>query len=136
MYGVDASEVMVRQATNRNVAGVRAGRVDLTVGSVERLPALGEPLDKALAVNSMGFWPAPAQGLKELRSKLRPGGLIAIASQPRCSGATSETSDRVAREIQALLEKAASLEPGSRPSLKPPVVCVLGVNEEPAGEPG
>src|SRR5215216_1885262 len=36
--GVDHSAVMVRQATRRNAAAVRAGRVDLRLGSAEQLP--------------------------------------------------------------------------------------------------
>ncbi len=56
VHGVDHSAVMVRQARGRNAAAVRSGRVELRAGSVEDLPTLGEPVDKILAVNSMGFW--------------------------------------------------------------------------------
>jgi len=59
VYGIDHSDVMVRQATKRNRAAVRAGLVDLRLGSVDDLPAFAEPLDKILAVNSVGFWPGP-----------------------------------------------------------------------------
>jgi SAM-dependent methyltransferase len=67
------------------------------VGSAEDLPHFGEPLDKILAVNSMGFWPQPQERLKDLRARLKPGGLIAIASQPRCPGATAQASQRAAQ---------------------------------------
>src|SRR5215469_11461900 len=39
VYGIDRSEVMVRQATRRNNTAVRAGRVRLSCGSVASLPA-------------------------------------------------------------------------------------------------
>jgi SAM-dependent methyltransferase len=126
VVGIDHSEVLVRQARRRNAAAVRAGRVDLRLGSVAELPDLGGPMDKILAVNSMGFWPDPAASLSELRARLRPGGTIAIASQPRCPGATSETSERAAREIETALERAGFLHPRIEMlALDPPVACVL-----------
>ncbi|TML91802.1 MAG: class I SAM-dependent methyltransferase [Actinobacteria bacterium] len=131
VYGIDHSDVLIRQATKRNRAAVRAGLVDLRLGSVDDLPAFAEPLDKVLAVNSVGFWPEPWERLKELRGLLRPDGQIAIASQPRCPGATRETSDRAAGEIKALLEEAGFSDTRVETlDLDPPVVCVLGANEE------
>ena len=62
VYGIDHSAVMVRQARKRNASAVHSGRVKLWAGSVEDLPTLGEPLDKILAVNSMGFWPSRRSG--------------------------------------------------------------------------
>ncbi len=131
VYGIDHSTVMVGQATRRNAAAIREGRVTLRCGSVEELPAAWESFDKILAVNSMGFWPDIPVRLKELRARLRPGRQIAIVSQPRCPGATSETSKRAAQEIQAALMAAgfsgihiATL------NLKPPVVCITGGKAE------
>ena len=128
VYGVDHSMVMVRQAARRNAAAIHAGRVDLRCGSAENLPALGAPLDAIMSVNSIGFWPDPLTRLMELRGKLRPGGQIAIASQPRCPGATKETSERAAQEIEAMLSNAGfSSCRVETLSLDPPVVCVVGV---------
>jgi len=131
VYGIDHSDVMVRQATRRNRAAVRSGLVDLRLGSVDDLPAFAEPLDKILAVNSLGFWPEPRARLKELRGLLGPGGQIAIASQPRCPGATRESSERAAAEIEALLEEAGfSRIEVETLDLDPPVVCVLATDAE------
>jgi SAM-dependent methyltransferase len=132
-YGVDHSEVMLRQATRRNAAAIAAGRASPTLGTVEALPpALGGPFDAILAVNSLGFWPAPTEGLKELRRRLRPGGRIAIASQPRYPGATASTSRNAARGIEALLRDAGYTTTRTETlDLDPPVVCVLAVNPYP-----
>src|SRR5688500_18444135 len=84
---------MLRQATRRKAASIQAGRVTLTLGTVEQLPpALDGPFDAILAVNSVGFWSDPTERLEELRRRLRSGGRIAVASQPRCPGATRSTS--------------------------------------------
>ena len=126
VMGIDHSEVMRRAATRRNAAAVRAGRVDLRLGSVESLPDFGEPLDTVLSVNSMGFWPDPAARLRTLRGALRTGGRIAIAAQPRGPGASRETAERAGREIGAAL-LAAGFGPArtSTLDLEPPVVCVI-----------
>jgi SAM-dependent methyltransferase len=126
VVGIDHSEVMVHQARRRNAAAVRAGRVDLRLGCVAALPDLDGPMDKIFAVNSMGFWPDPVASLTELRARLRPGGRIAIASQPRCPGATGETSEEAAREIETALERAGFPNPRIEMlPLDPPVACVI-----------
>jgi ubiquinone/menaquinone biosynthesis C-methylase UbiE len=126
VYGVDHSATMLKQATKRNAAAIRAQRVELIQASSDRLPAFDEPLDAALAVNSLGFWPEPTQRLIELRALLRPGGRIAIATQPRCPGATAETSTQAARDIAHRLHEAGFTEARVETlHLEPPVVCVL-----------
>src|SRR4051794_13335670 len=56
VYGVDRSEVMLRQASRRNAADIRAGKVTLVKASVEELPAVVDgPFDIILTVNSIGF---------------------------------------------------------------------------------
>jgi ubiquinone/menaquinone biosynthesis C-methylase UbiE len=123
VYGIDHSEVMVRQAGRRNAAAVRAGRVHLVHAGVDRLPSFDEPLDAIVAVNSVGFWPDPVDRLRELRRLLRPGGRIALASQPRFPGVTTE---RATRELQDLLARAGYTRIRVETlDLDPPVGCVL-----------
>jgi ubiquinone/menaquinone biosynthesis C-methylase UbiE len=131
--GADHSAVMVRQASRRNAAAIRAGRVTLVTAAADQLPAaLDGPFDAILAVNSLGFWPAPAERLTDLRRRLAPGGRIAIASQPRCPGATADTARNAASEVENLLRSAGftQLRTEILP-LSPPVACVLATS--PAG---
>jgi ubiquinone/menaquinone biosynthesis C-methylase UbiE len=132
VYGIDHSGVMLRQASRRNAAAVRAGRVTLINASIDQLPAtLDGPFDAILAVNSLGFWPAPTERLAELRRRLAPGGRIAIASQPHCHGATAGTSRSAADEVENLLRNAGftQLRTETLP-LSPPVICVLATARE------
>ena len=132
VYGIDRSDVMLRRATRRNAAAIRDGRVTLIRASVEELPpALDGPFNAIFAVNSLGFWTAPAERLEGLRRRLAPGGRIAIASQPRHPGATQDPS-LAARQIADLL-RAAGLTRTSTEilDLDPPVVCVLAANPDP-----
>ena len=126
VYGLDHSEVMLRQAAKRNAEGVRRGRVELRLGSVERLPAFDMPFDKILAVNAMQFWDQPVEPLVELRRLLRSGGRIAIAFQPRGPGATDDVATKTGLELAAALRDAGFS--GVRLetlNLKPAVVCAL-----------
>jgi SAM-dependent methyltransferase len=129
VYGLDHSEVMVRQAARRNAEGVRRGRVDVRLGSLERLPAFDLPFDKILAVNVVQFCDEPVDLLRELRRVLRSGGRIAIAFQPRGPGATDELAARTGVELAAALRDAGFSEVRVETlELEPAVVCALGIN--------
>jgi SAM-dependent methyltransferase len=127
VYRIDHSAVMLRQASRRNAAAVRARRVTLVNAPADQLPAAFDgPFDAILAVNSLGFWPAPAERLAELRRRLAPGGRIAVVSQPRCPGATAGTSRSAAEEVESLLRSAGFTHLSTETlSLSPPVICVL-----------
>jgi SAM-dependent methyltransferase len=133
VYGIDHSAVMLEQASRRNAAAIRAGRVTLIRASVDQIPpALDGPFDAILAINSLAFWPAPAERLAELRRRLAPGGRMAIASQPRCPGATADTSRNAAREIGDLLRGAGFTQMNTQTlPLSPPVACVLAASPAP-----
>jgi SAM-dependent methyltransferase len=74
VFGLDHSEVMLRQASKRNAVAIRAGRVTLVNASIDQLPAaLDGPFDAILAVNSLGFWSAPAERLAGLRRRRNRG---------------------------------------------------------------
>jgi SAM-dependent methyltransferase len=131
VVGVDHSEVMIRQARRRNRDAISAGRVRLIQAPVERLPVehlqlTSGPFDAALAVNTVGMWPEPTARLRELGGLLRPGGRIALVSQPRCPGATRATSAAAADELAALLARAGFEDLRVEMlDLDPPAACVL-----------
>jgi ubiquinone/menaquinone biosynthesis C-methylase UbiE len=126
VVGVDHSEVVIGQARRRNEAAIRAGRVRLIHTPVEKLSISDGPFDAALAVNTVGMWPDPTTQLRELRQLLRPGGRIALVSQPRCPGATAATSAAAANELAALLTEAGFEHLQTEMlDLDPPAACVL-----------
>jgi SAM-dependent methyltransferase len=129
VVGVDHSEVMIRQARRRNAAAIIAGRVRLIHAPVERLQVTDGPFDAALAVNTVGFWPEPAALLRGVGQVLRPGGRIALVSQPRCPGATAATSAKAADELAALLSEAGFEDLRFETlDLDPPAVCMLAAH--------
>ncbi|GAA5165873.1 class I SAM-dependent methyltransferase [Pseudonocardia eucalypti] len=131
VVGVDHSAVMISQARRRNRAAVRAGRVRLVHAPVEGLSFEEGPFDAALAVNTVGMWTDPAARLRELGRMLRPGGRIALVTQPRCPGATAATSAAAAGELADLLTEAGFEQLRTEMlGIDPPVACVLGVTPE------
>src|SRR5260221_4314618 len=107
VYGIDHSGVMLRQASRRNAAAIRAGRVTLMRAPVDPIPpALDGPFDAILAVNSLGFWPAPAERLAELRRRLAPGRRLAIAAHPPRPRAPADPSRSAPPEVEDLLRGA------------------------------
>jgi ubiquinone/menaquinone biosynthesis C-methylase UbiE len=128
VVGVDHSEVMIGQASRRNAAAIRAGRVRLIHAPVEHMRLIDGPFDAALAVNSLGFWSEPEARLREIGHLLRTGGRIALVSQPRCPGATASTSAAAAEELATLLREAGfSAVRRQTLDLEPPAECVLAV---------
>ncbi len=127
--GLDHSRLMVRQASRRNAALVRASRADLREGTVSRLPWADASFDKAFSINSVQFWTDPAAGVQELRRVLRPGGLLAVAIQPRSKGATEATTREWGTRLQALLREGGFTAVRLEMKRLSPVsaVCVLGV---------
>jgi hypothetical protein len=94
---------------------------------VERLPDLGAPFDAALAVNTVGFWSDPVAALTIIAGKLRPGGTVALVSQPRTRGATVEDTRAADQRFRDLLEQAGyeDMRSEALEDLDPPAVCVL-----------
>src|SRR6266498_5219467 len=95
--GIDLSDTMVMQASKRNSAAIRSGRVLLQQGSESPLPFEDNKFNKVFAVNSMQFWSNPIAGLQEIRRVLRPAGRIVITIQPMWA--------KTEEEVQSVAEK-------------------------------
>jgi ubiquinone/menaquinone biosynthesis C-methylase UbiE len=128
VVGIDHSELMLRVASRRNAEAIRAGRVELLLGSVDALPRFEAPFDKALAVNVYMFWKDPTAVLAALRRVLRPGGVIALTLQPRRPGATADDTRAAAERMAASLGDAGFREVRTEILEMAPVAaaCVLG----------
>lgn len=76
--GVDHSDTMVRQASQRNRKAVREGRVELKQGSSSKLSFDDASFDKVWEANSFHHWPSQEEGLGEVRRVLKDGGLLML----------------------------------------------------------
>ncbi len=106
IVGIDHSEVMLRQATKRNSAAMRDGRVALQLGSASSPLAFNELFDKIFTINSIHFWHEPVDCLRALHGLLKPGGLIVVTIQPSTRNVTDATTKIIGDEIAANLATA------------------------------
>jgi SAM-dependent methyltransferase len=127
VVGIERSPVMVRQARRRNTASIKGGLVQLHLAPVERLPSeLGGPFDKLLAINTVGFWEDAGARLADLAGRMRHGGRVALVSQPRCTGASAQTTVAAGDELAGYLRAGGFREIYCETlDLHPPAVCVL-----------
>lgn len=130
VVGIDHSELMLRQARRRNAKAIRAGRVELLLGSADALPRFEGRFDKVMAVNVYMFWKDPVPVLRGLRQVMNPGGVVALTLQPRNRGATAHDTRLAAERMTASLLAAGFGEVRTEILEMAPVAaaCVLGRN--------
>ena len=80
--GVDISEVMLSEASQRNAPGISSGQIDLRQADAAQLPFAASSFDKVFTINTFHLWPDTLAGLAEARRVLKPGGTLAIVEQP------------------------------------------------------
>jgi ubiquinone/menaquinone biosynthesis C-methylase UbiE len=126
--GIDHSDVMVKQASKRNAAAIKAGRVQLQLGSANRLPYPEAHFDKVFAINSAQFWKDSVTTLAEVGRVLKPGGWAALAVQPRSKGATEDHAHQAGKGLADAMKKAGFTEVHceSRPMKPVSTVCAMG----------
>ncbi len=83
VVGIETSQAMLKRARWRFRRALRAGRLELADADVARLPHADESFDRALAVQTIYFWPNVEGGLRELRRVLRAGGRLVLATAPK-----------------------------------------------------
>ncbi len=111
--GIDLSDTMVMQASKRNSAAIRSGRVLLQQGSESPLPFEDNKFNKVFAVNSMQFWSNPIAGLQEVRRVLKPGGRVVITIQLMWAKTEEEVqmvSEKVVFQLKQVGIKQVRLE--------------------------
>jgi len=83
--GVDVSTTMVQQGQARYRTLIQAGRMDLKVGTADRLPYPAAHFSRAVSVNSIFYWPDAAQAISELSRVLRDDGRVVLCFTDKAS---------------------------------------------------
>jgi len=107
--GVDPSDVMVDQAVARNRQAIDAGRVALTLGSVDALPFADGQFSRVVAVSNFHIWPSRLEGVREVQRVLRDGGRFVVCVRRALKSPWPWSSPGVSvsqlRRDQSLLEE-------------------------------
>ena len=85
--GIDISELMVAEATAFNRALVAAGRATFHRTSSAMIPFDVGTFDRAVAINTIYFWPEPVRDLAEIRRVLKPTGVLGLAAMTPAAAA-------------------------------------------------
>jgi ubiquinone/menaquinone biosynthesis C-methylase UbiE len=83
--GVDVSATMVQRGQARYQPLIQAGKMDLKVGSADRLPYPAALFSRAVSVNSIFYWPDAAQASSELSRVLRDDGRVVLCFTDKAS---------------------------------------------------
>lgn len=79
LRGVDISEDMVANAARRCAAEIESGRVQLSMGSVMKLPFADRSFDAIYTVNTHYFWPDAEGSFREIARVMKPGAVFLLA---------------------------------------------------------
>jgi SAM-dependent methyltransferase len=125
VVGVDLSGVMLRQAMRRNADAIREGRLELRVGDAQSLDADLCDLDLVYGINVWQFWSDQTATVRELATRLRPGGRLALVYMRPPGGST--TGDEAGERLQKQFADAGLADVEARTMrFDPPAVMVIG----------
>jgi ubiquinone/menaquinone biosynthesis C-methylase UbiE len=95
--GVEVSEEMLGMAARRCERFIRGGRVELRLGTAEKLPFESAFFDKVYSVHTLYFWERPAEVVVELRRVLKSNGLLVLCFRPSGDAGTEDFPSTVYR---------------------------------------
>jgi len=72
--GIDFSDIMLKEAREKNQAAIANGKLQLEFGNSEELPFADNSFDKVFCINVVYFWDDPLKHLQEINRVLKPGG--------------------------------------------------------------
>jgi ubiquinone/menaquinone biosynthesis C-methylase UbiE len=81
--GIDHSPEMVHEAIINNKAFFASGRLNVLVGSSDRMPFDNNSFDTIFCVNVIYFWENPSAHLQEVYRVLKPGGIFCAGFRPK-----------------------------------------------------
>jgi SAM-dependent methyltransferase len=81
VHGIDYSEESVAASRRYNAQAIRAGRVEIHLADVGKLPFADSAFDLVTGVETHFWWSDIAAGLREIRRVLKPGGTLILIAE-------------------------------------------------------
>ncbi len=103
--GIDHSEVMFKQASNRNKKYIESNKAKLECGTVWDLKYSENYFDTIFGSNVHFFWKTPLDEFKKLVSLLKPNGRLVMVFQPRWTSRAEIKSALIEDEIRQIADK-------------------------------
>jgi ubiquinone/menaquinone biosynthesis C-methylase UbiE len=80
--GIDISGAMIKQAKKKNKELIDRGIAEFKKASVEKIPYPDHFFDIVITLNTIYFWPDPAENIREIRRVLKNKGLFFCGIRP------------------------------------------------------
>lgn len=81
--GIDFSEAMLEEASQKNKVAIANGTLDLQLGSSDQMPFPDHTFDIIFCINVIYFWENPATHLQEIQRVLKPNGKLYLGIRPK-----------------------------------------------------
>lgn len=81
LYGIDYSEASIRKSAQVNKEKIESGKIELTVGSVERLPYKQNFFDIVTAFETVYYWPDIVKSFTNVYKILKSGGKFLVCNE-------------------------------------------------------
>lgn len=122
--GIDHSNVMLSQATHRNLPAIRSGKVQLICCPVDDMNFERASFDRVFAINAFMFWSNPVEQIRRIGTLLKPDGRLAIAIQPRWTTDLEAVENKIAARFhEAGFTKIERIQKDLEPV---GCICVMG----------
>ena len=82
IIGVDISETMLKRASKRNNASIKAGKMKLQLNPIEQMEVESGSVDTLLTINTLYFWNDPSKVCQEIYRVLKPMGYFIVSFNP------------------------------------------------------
>jgi trans-aconitate methyltransferase len=103
--GIDHSEVMLEQATERNITYIRKQTAKLECGTVTEIAYPKNYFDIVFGSNVHFFWTNPVVEFQRLYNHLKPQGRLVMVFQPRWAKSDAQVKE-IAEKTRFQYEKA------------------------------
>lgn len=82
IIGIDISKTMIKRASKRNKASIKAGKMKLLSNPIEKMEVDSASIHTLLTINTLYFWNDPNKVCKEVHRVLKPKGVFIISFNP------------------------------------------------------
>lgn len=86
VWGVDVADAAISRSYRLNRKDIQRDHVMICKAGVSELPFADEMFDVVTAVETVYFWPDPAEDFKEVFRVMKPGGKFMILTEDRADG--------------------------------------------------
>jgi ubiquinone/menaquinone biosynthesis C-methylase UbiE len=101
VYGVDYAKGSVAASRAKNAELIKAGRVEITPGSVSELPFPAGKFDLVTAVETQYYWPDLVNDMREILRVLKPGGALVVIAESYKKGSYNALQQPVMKLLRS-----------------------------------